>query len=68
MVCNITLHRVFKETGEYYIERVHDPLCDDLYAALPELRPLVAEKDTSTSRKKRGIGAAVLSVLGHFLA
>ena len=37
---------------KYYIESVHDLLCDDLYAALPELRPPVANKETSTSRIK----------------
>ena len=38
-----------KQQEKYYIERVHDLLCDDLYAALPELRPLVAVTKTSVS-------------------
>ena len=42
-----------QQQEKYYIERVHNLLCDDLYAALPELRPLVAYKETSTSRIKK---------------
>ena len=29
-----------KQQEKFYIDRVHDLLCEDLYAALPELRPL----------------------------
>ena len=50
----------FKQQEKYYIERVHDLLCDDLYAALPELKPLVAVTKTCVSQVTRGLGAAIL--------
>ena len=36
-------------------------MCEDIYAALPELRPLVATKEGQ--RSKRGLGALLLSVV-----
>ena len=29
-----------QQQEKYYIERVHDLLCEDLYSALPELKPV----------------------------
>ena len=47
-----------KEQEKYYIDKVHELLCDDLYAALPEL------KTTSDPlRARRGLGALFLSVI-----
>ena len=47
-----------KEQEKYYIENVHELLCDDLYAALPELKPMSAPL-----RTRRGIGALILSAI-----
>ena len=43
------------------MERLHDFLCEDLYAALPELKPHVVTK--SGQRSHRGLGAILLSVV-----
>ena len=40
---------------------MHDLLCEDLYAALPELRP--HPKKAAVKQTKRGFGAAILSVV-----
>ena len=53
----------YLQQEKYYIERVHDLLCDDLYASLPELRPLMAENRETISHNKCGIGAAILSMV-----
>ena len=47
-----------KEQEKYYIDRVHELLCDDLYAVLPELKPT-----SSPHRTRRGIGALILSAI-----
>ena len=47
-----------KEQEKYYIEKVHELLCDDLYAALPELKPV-----PGPLRKRRGLGALILSAI-----
>ena len=49
-----------KEQEKYYIEKVHELLCDDLYAALPELKPTSGHL---RSRSRRGIGALILSAI-----
>ena len=47
-----------KEQEKYYIDKVHELLCDDLYAALPELKLM-----SGPLRTRRGIGALILSVI-----
>ena len=47
-----------KEQEKYYIEKVHELLCDDLYAALPELKLM-----SGHLRTRRGIGALILSAI-----
>ena len=47
-----------KEQEKYYIDKVHELLCDDLYAALPELKPM-----SGPLRMRRGIGALILSAI-----
>ena len=47
-----------KEQEKYYIDKVHELLCDDLYAALPELKPT-----SGPLRTRRGIGALILSAI-----
>ena len=49
-----------KEQEKYYIDKVHDLLCDDLYAALPELKPTSGHH---RSRSRRGLGALILSAI-----
>ena len=46
---------------KHFMERLHDFLCEDLYAALPELKPHVVTK--SGLRSCRGLGAILLSVV-----
>ena len=46
---------------KHFIERLHDFLCEDLYAALPELKPHVVTK--SGQRSHRGLGAILLSAV-----
>ena len=43
-----------KEQEKYYIDKVHELLCDDLYAALPELKPT-----SGPLRARRGLGALI---------
>ena len=43
------------------MESLHDLLCEDLYAALPELKPLAVTK--SRQRSCRGLGAVLLSAV-----
>ena len=47
-----------KEQEKYYIEKVHELLCDDLYTALPELKLVL-----DPLRMRRGIGALILSTI-----
>ena len=47
-----------QQQEKYYIEKVHELLCDDLYSALPELKPMLGPH-----RMKRGIGALILSAI-----
>ena len=47
-----------KEQQKYYIDKVHELLCDDLYAALPELKPT-----SDPLRARRGLGALFLSAI-----
>ena len=55
MVCKgSTLYGTFKEKEKYYIERLHDLLEEDLYAALLEKKPHVVSR--SRHRSKRGFG------------
>ena len=46
---------------KYLMESLHDLLCEDLYAALPELKPLAFTK--SGQRSCRGLGAVLLSAV-----
>ena len=46
---------------KYLMESLHDLLCEDLYAALPELKPLAVTK--SGQRSCRGLGAVLLSAV-----
>ena len=50
-----------QQQEKYYIERVHDLLCEDLYAALPELKLTFAP--LTKDRHRRGIGTLILSVI-----
>ena len=47
-----------KEQEKYYIDKVHELLCDDLYAALPELKLM-----SGPLRARRGLGALFLSAI-----
>ena len=47
-----------KEQEKYYIDKVHELLCDDLYAVLPELKLM-----PGPLRMRRGIGALILSAI-----
>ena len=47
-----------QQQEKYYIDKVHELLCDDLYSALPELKPM-----SGPLRKRRGIGALILSAI-----
>ena len=47
-----------KQQEKYYIEKVHELLCDDLYSALPELKLV-----PGPLRKRRGLGALILSAI-----
>ena len=44
-----------QQQEKYYIEKVHELLCDDLYSALPELK-----LTSGPIRKRRGIGTLIL--------
>ena len=46
---------------KYLMESLHDLPCEDLYAALPELKPLTVTK--SRQRSHRGLGAVLLSAV-----
>ena len=59
MVCSChSLYEYLKEQEKYYIDKVHELLCDDLYAALPELKPT-----SDPLRARRGLGALFLSAI-----
>ena len=47
-----------QQQEKYYIEKVHELLCDDLYSALPELKLM-----SGPHRMRRGIGALILSAI-----
>ena len=47
-----------QQQEKYYIEKVHELLCDDLYSALPELK-----LTSGPLRMRRGIGALILSAI-----
>ena len=44
-----------QQQEKYYIDKVHERLCEDLYSALPELKPTLGPL-----RKRRGIGNLIL--------
>ena len=44
-----------QQQEKYYIDKVHELLCDDLYSALPELK-----LTSGPLRKRRGIGTLIL--------
>ena len=46
---------------KHLMESMHDLLCEDLHAALPELKPIAATK--SGQRFHRGLGEVLLSVV-----
>ena len=47
-----------KQQEKYYIDKVHERLCEDLYSALPELKLMLGPL-----RKRRGIGTLILSLI-----
>ena len=47
-----------QQQEKYYIDKVHERLCEDLYSALPELKPT-----SGPLRKRKGIGNLILSVI-----
>ena len=47
-----------QQQEKYYIDKVHECMCEDLYSALPELKPMLGPL-----RKRRGIGNLILSVI-----
>ena len=50
-----------QQQEKYYIEKVHDLLCEDLYSALPELKLTLAP--SKIDRHRRGIGSLILSAI-----
>ena len=47
-----------QQQEKYYIDKVHELLCEDLYSALPELKLM-----SGPLRKRRGIGTLILSAI-----
>ena len=47
-----------QQQEKYYIDKVHERMCEDLYSALPELRPTL-----HPLRKIRGIGNLILPAI-----
>ena len=47
-----------QQQEKYYVDRAHDLLCDDLYSALPELKPMLAP--SKVDRSRRGLGSLIL--------
>ena len=47
-----------QQQEKYYIDKVHEHLCEDLYSALPELKLTLGPL-----RKRRGIGNLILSAI-----
>ena len=47
-----------QQQEKYYIDKVHERLCEDLYSALPELKLMLGPL-----RKRRGIGNLILSAI-----
>ena len=50
----------FKKNEKYYMERLHSLLEEDLYAALPELKPHVVTR--SRCRSLRGFGVLLFAL------
>ena len=50
-----------QQQEKYYIEKVHDLLCEDLYSVLPELKLTLAPSRKDIHR--RGVGAPILSTI-----
>ena len=50
-----------QQQEKYYIDKVHELLCEDLYAALPELKLMSAS--SKVSRHRRGLGVLILSAI-----
>ena len=50
-----------QEQEKYYIEKVHDLLCEDLYSALPELK--LTSAPLRKYRHRRGIGILILTAI-----
>ena len=49
-----------QQQKKYYIDKVYECLCDDLYSALPALKPMLAPL---RKRYKRGIGNLILTAI-----
>ena len=47
-----------QQQEKYYIDKVHERMCENLYSALPELKLM-----SGPIRKRRGIGTLILSVI-----
>ena len=54
--------KYLKKKEKYYMEKLHDLLEEDLYAALPELKPYVVTR--SRHRSKRGSGVLLSAMPG----
>ena len=50
-----------QQQEKYYIKKVHELLCDNLYSALPELKLTLAP--LRKNRHRRGIGTLILTVI-----
>ena len=50
-----------QQQEKYYIEKVHELLCEDLYSALPELKLTLTP--LREDRHRRGIGTLILTVI-----
>ena len=52
--------KYLQQQEKYYVEKVHELLCDDLYSALPELKLTLAPV---RNRHRRGIGNLILTAI-----
>ena len=50
-----------QQQEKYYVDRVHDLLCDDLYSALPEVKLMSAP--SKVDRSSRGLGSLILTAI-----
>ena len=50
-----------QQQEKYYIEKVHELLCDDLHSAFPELK--LTSVPLRTHRNRRGIGTLILTAI-----